>query len=335
MSTGKFVAVLDPATARQSIRLRPNGRIFYRDGQPWRWMGISMFPLMDRYARGDNIAPLFNSARGCNVLRVWSYVTWDGTGWETPSLTVARQFIQRCADEGFYVYLTLMTDDAPARYQPARDLAHAVGDLPNVIFECGNEPHIHKNIDVWALQEAVEQTGAPYASGENEMLPFIGSLLDAHTPRDSEWPRKCHDLLEYYNGGGPGAPTDPPHPVPCVSGEPIRPDEASYVATDFRAYFGGCAILGAGGTFHYEGGKHGVLPTPDERRCLDAALHGLGAFPPDAPLGGYRRIDEGAGSLRTYVVGERYMVRIRPTTLIAPEPGWSSLDADGILWRKA
>lgn len=314
-------------------RLVPSGQIFYQDGKPWRWMGVSMFPLMDRYARGDNIAPLFDACRGFNVLRVWSYVTWPGTGWETPSLSTARAFVQRCADEGFYVYLTLLTDDDPARLQPAKDLAHAVGDLSNVVFEIGNEPHVHKSIDVWALRDAVEQTGAPYASGENEMLPFIGSLLDAHTPRDGDWPRKCHDLLEYYHGGGPGAPSDPAHPVPCVAGEPIRPDQAGYIATDFRAYFGGCAILGAGATFHYEGGKFGRVPTEPERRCMDDALFGLRAFDPAAPLGGYRRIDEHGDTSRTYVVGS-WSVRIRPLTPHHPEPGWHALDDSGILWSR-
>lgn len=335
MNADTLLLLDGPLTASANLsRLVANGPIFYQDGKAWRWMGVSMFPLMNRYARGDNIGPLFDSCRGFNTLRVWSYVTWPGTGWETPSLPVARQFVQRCADEGYYVYLTLLTDDDPGRVQQAKDLAHAVGDLPNVILEIGNEPHVHKNIDVWALQDAVEQTGTPYASGENELAPFIGAFLDAHTPRDSEWPRKCHDLLEYYHGGGPSAPSDPAHPVPCVAGEPIRPDQALYDAEDFRAYFGGCAILGGGGTFHYEGGKYCQLPTASEQQCMDDALLGLLAFPPDAPRGAYRRIDEQGATSRTYVVGDRCMVRIRPATLTAPEPGWAPIDGSGILWRK-
>ena len=89
-----------------------------------------------------------------------------------------------------------------------------------------------------------------------------------------------------------------------------------------------------GRTFHYAGGLFGIVPTPDEARCAAAAREGLDAFTAAAPLGNYRRIDEGHGSLRTYVVGEQSMVRVRPTTPIAPEPGWTPLDADGILWTR-
>jgi hypothetical protein len=100
---------------------------------------------------------------------------------------------------------------------------------------------------------------------------------------------------------------------------------------DFRAYFGACALFGAGATFHFEGGKFGRLPNDVEARCAAAALEGLNAFPPDAPFGAYRRVND--NTLRTYAVGQ-YAVRIRPTTLNFPEPGWTAIDADGILWRR-
>jgi hypothetical protein len=161
----------------------------------------------------------------------------------------------------------------------------------------------------------------------------FGSYLTAHTGRDGEWVRRAHDLLEYWTGGGPDAPTDPAHKVPAIADEPIRPDQAGYNAADFRAYFATCALLGGGATLHTETGKHSLPPTPDEARIAAVALEALNAFPADAPNAPYRRIDESGRSLRTYAIGN-YMVRIRPQTKDAPEQGWVPLDTEGILWRR-
>jgi len=123
--------------------------------------------------------------------------------------------------------------------------------------------------------------------------------------------------------------------VPIVSDEPIRPDQATGDREgDFLAYFATCSILGAGATFHSESGKFGRVPTDDEQRLARLALQGLDAFPADASFGAYRRIDEQGHTLRTYTVGNRAMVRIRPQTLDAPEPGWVSRDGRGILWMR-
>ena len=75
----------------------------------------------------------------------------------------------------------------------------------------------HKQIDTEALHIVCEASGLLYPSGDYEdSSRFFGTYLTAHTPRDDEWSRKGHDLLEYHNGGGPSRPTDPAHDVPCV-----------------------------------------------------------------------------------------------------------------------
>ena len=315
--------------------LTTSGPIFLAGGVPWRWKGVSAFPLAAMFARGENIDPFLDAFAGFNLLRVWSYVTWPGTGWEPSDSATLLAFAEHCKTRGFYVELTLLTDDDPARIQPARDrVAFLSAHNPqNVVLEIGNEPTTHKSINTRALQAALT-SGLLISSGDYEdSNRFFGSFLTAHTPRDGEWPRKAHDLLEYHNGGGPSAPSDPAHKVPVVADEPMRPDQAGFNVQDYRAYFGTCALLGAGGTFHYEGGKFGRLPTADEARCAAAALEGLNAFPADAPRGPYRRIDELGGSLRTYAVGNS-MVRVRPLTTAAPEPGWTPIDGDGILWKR-
>ena len=331
-TTGRFVPILDGGGGE----LGPIGydrRIFLAGGKPWRWAGVSAFPLCDRFARGDNIDPFLHAFDGFNVLRVWDYVTWEGTGWESQPANAWKEFIAYVNGWGFYVELTALTDDDPARIEPSKRLITELAGTPGLFVEAGNEPQIHKHIDTAALRSALEASGLPHASGDGDER-FYGTYGTAHTPRDNEWPRKAHDLKEYYDGGGPSAPTDAAYPVPWVADEPMRPDESGYVATDYRAYFGVAALLGGGATFHFTGGKFAQLPTPDEARCAVAALEGLTAFPDDAPNGPYRRIDEQGKSLRTYVVGSS-MVRVRPTTLTAPEPGWTALDSDGILWKKS
>ncbi len=312
------VILIEPLAPRPPPlgRLTTDGKIFRSDGQPWRYRGVSAFKMLDRFAAGEDISPLLKKFQGFNVLRVFWYVTWPVTGWEPTRADQVAAFCNRVAQDGFYVELVLLTDDDPARIPQAQrlvqDLTAADSPPVNLLLEAGNEPHVHKNIDVWALRSVLEASPFLYASGENEMLPFFGKYLTAHTPRDNEWPRKVHDLLEYYSGGGPAAPTDPAHPVPGVADEPMRPDEAGYVESDYLAYFAGASLMGAGATFHYAGGKFNLMPTEGEERCMNAALAGLMAFPADAPLGAYQRIDEQGATLRTYKVGP-WIVRIRPT----------------------
>jgi hypothetical protein len=315
--------------------LAASGRVFTANGVAWRFKGVSAFQLLDRFARGEDIQPFLTAYRGYNVLRVWPYVPkadWGAAAWDSPSPDVVVAFLNRVARDGWYVELTLLLDDDPARVPQAAQLVEVLKAArpPNLLIEIGNEPQVHKDIDTRKLKAALDGSGFLYASGDGSDKAF-GSYLTAHTGRDGDWPRRAHDLLEYWLGGGPDAPTDPAHKVPAIADEPIRPDQAGYNEGDFRAYFAACALMGAGATFHSETGKHALPPTPEEARIAAVALAALNAFPADAPLGAYRRPVE--NSLRTYQIGN-YMVRVRPTTKDAPEPGWTALDSEGILWRR-
>jgi hypothetical protein len=264
-------------------------------------------------------------------------VPWTTDGWDSPPAEAVVAFVRAMAALGWYIELTLLTDDNPARIGPAMQLVAvlAAARLSNLLLEIGNEPETNKNIQTTALRAACEASGYLFSSGNYEnSAHYFGSYLTDHSPRDGEWPRKAKNAREYYDGGGPNAPTDPAHHVPIVEDEPAKwQDVGGPNVTDWRAYFGVASINGAGATFHSESGKQALPPTVEEAQLAVAALEGLTAFPEDAPLGGYRRIDEGAGSLRTYIIGG-YMVRVRPTTPNAPESGWQPLDSNGILWRR-
>lgn len=326
---------------RDLPRLSTDGHIFRADGQPFRWKGVSSFQLLDRFARGEDISDVLNAYKGFNVLRVWPYVPkadWGASAWDAPSQPVVLEaFLQRVRQAGFYVELTLLTDDDSARLDQARALLAAMkaANPPNLLIEIGNEPTTHKNINTAALKSTAAWAGFLTSSGNYEDTRlFYGSWLGFHSGRDGDWPRRAHDAIDYWNGGGPDFPEEPSVRVPSVCDEPIRPDQAGYNAQDFRAYFGACAAMAAGATYHTETGKFGQPPTPEEARIAAVVLDALNAFPADAAQGSYRRIDEGGKTLRTYVIGERAMIRVRPTTKDAPESGWTALDAEGVLWKR-
>lgn len=302
---------------------------------------MSAFRLLDRYARGEDIRPYLDAYAGWNTVRVFLYTPvadWGSSAWNAPTSGVVLDFLRFLQDAGWRCELTLLTDGDQARVAPAVDLIARLGDAnpPNLTLEAQNEPLTHKTNLTEQLREALAASPLLHSSGiyEDTRKGWYGRYGTAHTGRDSEWPRRAHDLLEYSSGGGPNFPDETACPVPWVADEPPKPQDVSGDrALDFLAYGGACALLGAGCTAHTESGKQATLPTLDERACVAAMLAGLSAFPADAANGAYRRLDEQGRTLRTYAVGP-YMVRVRPTTSDAPEPGWHALDSAGILWTR-
>lgn len=328
--------------------LSADGPIFRLDGQPWRYRGVTAFKLCELFRLGQDIDGFLDDYVGFNVLRVFSYTPvkdWGPQAWEPPPLPTLLAFLDHCAARGFRVEFTLLTDDDPGRLEPAKRLVDglAAARPTNIMLEIGNEPDTHKAINTAALRDVCDRSGFLYASGnyENSAKAF-GSYLNFHSRRTVDWPRRAHDAKEYHEGGGPNATSDPAHHCPCQAGEPAKAQDVNPIPKDWRAYFGSASILGAGATFHSETGKLGQRPTELERTLASAALEGLLAFPDDAALAlrTYRRVVEPGNEQggpteesRTYVVG-LCMVRCQQVGTAAPEPGWRSLDSEGVLWAR-
>jgi hypothetical protein len=317
--------------------LVPTGPYFTLRGQPWRYKGVSAFKLCHRFSAGEDIEPFLHAYLGFNVLRVWDYVTWEGTGWESNTADEWIAFIAYVGHRGWWVELTLLTDDDPARIGPAERMVNAISgsDVDNVLLEAGNEPTTHKHIDTAALEPALEASGFPYCSGDYEDSDrWYGTYYVNHTARTVDWCRRSHDLMEFYDGTGPDKPTHPHH-VPCLGDEPGKVQDVGPIVTEWRAYFGGCSIMGAGATFHSETGKFAMLPTPMEQALAGQALFALDTFPADTPGGPYRRIVESGQppDARTYIVGN-CAVRSQQVGTAFPEPGWRALDHEGVLWMR-
>jgi hypothetical protein len=170
-ASGSLFLVL-PTTAPPIGRLRADGRIFRQGDQPWRWKGVSAFQLLDRFAKGEDMAPFLAAYKGYNLLRVWPYVPvadWGAAAWDAPSPDVTVAFLARVARDGWYVELTLLLDDDPARVPQAAQLVDALKAArpPNLLLEIGNEPQVHKDIDTRKLKAAVDVSGFLYASGDS------------------------------------------------------------------------------------------------------------------------------------------------------------------------
>jgi hypothetical protein len=309
-----------PTHGEPISRLHVDGPIFRAtDNLPWRLKGVTAFKLARLFADGADIRPFLEYFRelGANTLRVWPYVPWPEIGWVAPSNDAIIQFVRFVRSEGFYTYLTLLTSDEDIYIPWAKSLVQAltVADLDSLLLEAGNEPRIHKSINVRALQGVLEASPYIYTSGEyDDSALWFGRKLDAHPERDPEWVRRCHDLLEYFYGGGPHYQAEPAVKVVCIAGEPIRADLANFNENDALAGFAGFALLGGGAVVHYENGKFGRLPDVAETGFVEAAFEGLQAFPADVWFAGpYERIDEHGETLRTYRRGD-YAVRMRPTS---------------------
>lgn len=320
---------------QKATRLVPSGRFFLQNGQPWRWKGVTAFGILNRFAQGRDITPFLEDFEGFNTLRVFLYTPanggWNETAWGIPPDNVIHAFLDFVGERGWYVELVPLTWSRPDAQEIVTHIFTEFARHENLLIELVNEPYIYDKPDPLTIS-VPEGTPIVWTNGVTTEKAR-GMYLTPHTSRDAEWPRKSHDLMEFYNGGGPFAPTDPAHRMPIVADEPIRVDQAQGGTRrqDFLAYFAGSSLFGAGATFHFESGKFGDRPTEDERVMAAAALAGLDAFPPDAPNGGYRRLDD--QSLRTYVIGN-FMLRVRPQNVSAPEPGWRALDPDGILFIK-
>lgn len=311
------------------------GKIFLANGIPWRWRGVSAFQLLNRYAAGEDITPFLSyySGLGFNVLRVWPYVPtppWN-PGWDVTDVDTTRRFLDLCKSYGFYVEITLLTDDSSIKRDWAKGYVQALSAPrpDNLVLEIGNEPNTNKHIDTAALRDVCNASGLLYSSGDyDDEGKWFGKFGTDHSGRDNEWMRKGHNLMEFYEGNGPET-AHPPYRVPWVEDEPIRPDQCGYNAPAYYAYAAVCSLLGAGATMHLETGKVAMLPTAQEIPCVEAFIQGLTIFPADAPLGGYSRPVE--NSLRTYVVGS-YMARVSPNG-DAPS-GWRSLGPFNVAYSR-
>lgn len=322
--------------------VHPDGHVWRKaDVTAWRWKGVSAFQLCDRWVRGEDISAFLSAYQGYNTLRVWSYTegpNWVDPPWNSPTPQQAVDFVAHLNSLGWYVEWTLLTSSNKARQTDAMAQIWAFKDanLSGLFLEGANEPEVQHDgivIDTEPLKSALQQSGYPYCNGYYiNTNKHWGTYLNTHTKRDPEWVRRSHDALDIYNPPADAPPGTIPKHMPIILDEPAKlEDVGGDRVSDWKAYFGSSSFFGGGATFHAQTAKFAQLPTAQEAQLAGMALVGLNAFPVEAPRGPYSRVAD--NTLRTYIVGN-CMVRMRPTTLQAPQPGWTMIDSAGILWRR-
>ena len=323
-------------------------KILCLNGDPWQWLGATFFNACDLFRQGrtGEINAFLDAYPGCRVFRVWDYVGgvgWETTGWEPAPFEVWVEFLQFMRERGVFINRTALTSDDPARIEPAKrsikDITAAGSD--NVLHEAGNEPNTHKEINTHALIPVMQSSGRLWCTGDYENSAYWrGSHGLYHPARTSDFARRAHDALEYWQGGGPNSPSEPACQVPWINDEPAKLSDIPQDAppsfwTAWRSHIAASFLFGPGITIHTTTGKTGQLPTADERRLWALAVEVMSQIKPTAPLGAYRRIVEPGqwADARTYVIGD-YMVRCQQQGTTAPESGWTPLDNEGVLWKR-
>lgn len=300
------------------LKIHSSNRLFERDGVIHRIKSVSAFKLLYRFSQGENIEPFLKTYSRSNELRILSSTDghnspWGSEAWPLPSPTMVKEFCDYVGERNWNVQFTCITGNDDSKINSLKNIIEYLGfrKIKNVVIELANEPQFDKSNPL-LLEEAAKASGLLYSSGiYNDNNKFFGQFINYHSARDSEWVRKFHDGLEYWNGGGPNYPEEKSLKVPSKADEPIRPDQAAFNQLDFYTYGAGLGLFSAGGCFHCQSGKLAILPTKDELDCYHAFMTGMELFPVDAVLGLYNRPVE--NSLRTYTVG-RFMIRVRPTS---------------------
>lgn len=326
-----------------------DGKAYRMNGQLWTYACSSDFRIIRSICDGRDMSPVVNQRKsaGANAMRNFDYTEaadgWGSSAWEGPSESDIIAAIKWLNSEGIFVEQTLLTSDDDDRIPRAIRLVEALSGLGlGLRLEAGNEPNTHKNINTHALIPAMQASGYQWSTGDYENSHYWrGTFGTFHPARTFDYVRRAHDALEYWNGGGPNDPSEPACRVPWDNDEPIRPDQCGFDYIGLRAHGGATAQFCGGGTAHTESGKLSMLWNADEERCVKEFFFGLHAFPagiqnsPD-----YRRIVEPGNEpggpreyARTYVVGNS-MVRCQQLGTACPEPGWTAIDIDGVLWKR-
>lgn len=341
--------LLDASTSSPSLGpMSIDGKAYRMNGELWTYAGSSDFRMLTCLSEGRDMGAVVAQRRsaGANAMRLFDYVPrkdWGSSAWDSRTPKETLDAIRWLNQQGFFAELTLLTDDDPGRIPFAiRLIEFLTGHGLALRLEAGNEPNTHKNINTHALIPAMQASGYQWSTGDYENSSYWrGTFGTFHPARTFDFVRRAHDAKEYWNGGGPNDPSEPACRVPWDNDEPIRPDQCGFDRIGLRAHGGATKQFCGGGTAHTQSGKFSMLWNADEETCVREFFFGLHAFPagiqnsPD-----YRRIVEPGNEpggptahARTYVVGDS-MVRCQQIGTACPEPGWTAIDADGILWRR-
>lgn len=341
----------------QSFTLGANGPL-------WPWRGCTDFRLYQRYLDGENITPILDNriASGATTLRVlgmmYNIANFYPKNYSTYFSSLPT-FCDVLLARGLWLEFTCLADCQYAPLgltQTAEQVAHvsqvvvALAGKSNVFFELANE-YSNNGVDPSKFARPVgilSSAGWGSPTGDVYLPPW--DYVTHHPDRDDQWPRKSKDIQDIRDGpfGIPPAIYTTGVKRPVVSDEPMGagdvdiPNKRSTVVNDFYWAGAGCALFGAGGTFHSDNGIQSVVFSPTQQACANAWYSGMAAIPTAVQNWQYTRggladcpiEHDDSLALRTYakISGNTAVVLvIRPTAswLAVPVPPWTITGTTG------
>ena len=276
-------------------RLHRSGRWLRReDGTRFLWQGVSGFGLLYRLRESeDDVVWYLDWARAQerNVVRVFTTAANLFDLSPDTGLSLLPRLCGLAAARGIYIEAVAIIDSAVRAYDTQGHLDRVRGMVettPNLLVEGGNElMPLHETQSeagrnrVWRYAGV---TGGVYAQGsthngsDDSAVLGGGDYVPVHFDRsDGEngwrWVRHTKEGWDLSEATWKFV----------VNDEPRRDD----LDRDRQFALGAlCRICGLGDTFHYDGGRYWMLPTPEEQSALDERQHGW-------TLVGHHGLDDG------------------------------------------
>lgn len=319
--------------------LHVDGRLIRKaDNSIFRVKGLTAFPYIDRYKKGQDVDWIQSTFPAANLYRVFWYTPQDEWGdkyWDLPTPEEAFNAHAHAADRGIYLYNSCLTNAAPSsKIDQIKAIIKRLREssLPNILFEAKNEPYVHDDLNPSILKNALNSTSPYlYTCGIYEwdkLTQFWGTFGNNHCSRDAESVRKFKDLEDLYGQVR----------IPWFEGEPFK--LPGYPDLDFYTFAAGTGFMGSGGIYHCQSMEYLNQPNADEIRCGTLFLQGLDVFPLATQLGDYDHLDELEGvvngvpttCLRCYRKG-KYAIVVRKNDNFKVPSNWKPIDSFGVAWE--
>jgi hypothetical protein len=292
------LTLLVPPMGRVTVK----GKQFWLDGKPFDWKGVSAFQLVQFVATGQTeVADRFLSwmaERDVTVLRVFStarimfqLAPQDGARALPALLALAEKHRMRLEVVGIADSCPILTDASCNDYDPVFDAKAHIASLgqscaasPACLgIELANEPRHPtqaKNVGIPAYlvtlaalvpKPALVAYGSESGSDDESAAYCGGDYCTVHADRADgdngwRWVRHSREMQVLRDKAN----------KPIVNDEPDRKvpftDQHLALALLTRMY-------GIGDTFHYGGGRFGMVPTGDELAAFEARRRGWALVP--------------------------------------------------------
>jgi hypothetical protein len=357
-------SVLAPVVA--PLPLHVDGPILRTsDGRPFQSKGFSCFTVLQRLRDDEDIDPVLDEyvALGYNtgiVFCQFRFMNWPRIDSFIATPAEARTLVDRAARKGLYIRPIFLADcetdtgdgyqgfgqSRDQRVQLVRGQVDGLASALNVTGIVMNEPFANGGdaVEVARAAGLFEARPFPMAlglypeTGHEANFPTLDFIVD-HPPRKPTWATEAGKVgyYVYQQCGVPWIADEwakfAPESNPDGEGTEFDPVESPRRAEEAAA---GCALSGAGFTFHSVSGIHAQLLSPLERTCAARASAAMDLIPADAATGDYTHDGlancplESVGDVS--IVGEvagRVMGARAIVVAAMPSPAWTPVARDG------